>query len=64
VWRPVEAGIEAQAFHRLPDEAWDGFASEARGLGALLADREPAVYRRYDHWWSSLPQAEIRVLPG
>jgi hypothetical protein len=64
VWRPVEAGIEAQAFHRLPDEAWDGLASEARGLRALLADREPAVYRRYDHWWSSLPHAEIRVLPG
>jgi hypothetical protein len=64
VWRPVEDGIEATAFHRLPDEAWAGLAVEAKRLVALLADREPTVYRRYAHWWSTLPRAEVRVLPG
>jgi hypothetical protein len=64
VWRPVDAGIEATAFRRLPGEAWDGLAEEARELVSFLADREPFVYRRYAHWWSELPAAEIRVLPG
>jgi len=31
---------------------------------AFLADREPEVYRRYTHWWSKLPSAEARLLPG
>jgi Winged helix DNA-binding domain len=64
VWRPVDAGIEATAFRRLPAEAWGGLAEEARELVSFLADREPFVYRRYAHWWSELPAAEIRVLPG
>jgi hypothetical protein len=64
VWRAVEGGIEATAFHRLPEDAWEGFADEARGLVALLADRDPLVYRRYDHWWSKLPGGETRLLPG
>jgi hypothetical protein len=65
VWRPVEAGIEATAFHRLDDDAWAGLAAEARALVAFLAGREPAVYRRYGHWWDKgLPAAEVRVLPG
>jgi hypothetical protein len=64
VWRPVEGGIEATAFHRLPDEAWCGLAAEARGLVGLLADRERAVYRRYARWWTKLPpRGEVRVLP-
>jgi hypothetical protein len=63
VWRPVEGGIEATAFHDLPGEAWEGLAAEARALGALLADREPNVYSRYGHWWSKLPQAQVRTLP-
>lgn len=62
VWRRVEGGIEATAFHPLPRETWDGLADEARALMALLADREPEVYRRYNHWWSALPGAEVRVL--
>jgi len=57
-------GIEATAFHHLPDEVWEGLAAEARSLVAFLADREPKVYRRYDHWWSKLPSAEARLLPG
>ncbi len=64
VWRAVEGGIEATAFHRLPDEVWEGLAAEARSLVVFLADREPKVYRRYDHWWSKLPTAEARLLPG
>ncbi|HSJ19341.1 MAG TPA: winged helix DNA-binding domain-containing protein [Nocardioidaceae bacterium] len=64
VWRSVEDGIEATAFHPLPDEAWDGLADEAAALVKLLADRDPRVYRRYDNWWSKLSGAEVRVLPG
>jgi hypothetical protein len=64
VWRTVEGGIEATVFHALSDEAWEGFAAEARALVAFLADREPIVYRRYAHWWATLPSAEVRLLPG
>ncbi len=63
VWRPVEDGIEASAFHRLPDDAWAGLASEARALLRFVADREPRVYARYGHWWTGLPAADVRVLP-
>jgi hypothetical protein len=62
VWRAVEGGIEATAFRPLPDEAWDGLAGEARALVAFLADRDPAVYRRYGHWWAKLPPGETRLL--
>lgn len=62
VWRPVEDGIEATAFDTLAEEAWEGLESEARALVAFLADREPAVYRRYAHWWDGLPGAETRLL--
>jgi hypothetical protein len=64
VWRPVDDGIEATAFHRLSDGAWDGLAEEASSLVAFLADREPAVYARYQRWWNDLSGEEIRVLPG
>jgi hypothetical protein len=64
VWRPSNGGIEATAFHRLSDEAWGGLEAEARALVAFLAEREPAVYRRYAHWWATLPSAEVRRLPG
>jgi hypothetical protein len=62
LWRSVEHGIEATAFRRLPDEAWDDLEGEARTLIAFLADRDPQVYRRYARWWADLPSAEIRVL--
>jgi hypothetical protein len=64
VWRSVEGGIEATAFHPLPDDAWEGIAAEARSLVAFLADREPGVYRRYGHWWSKLPGGKVRLFPG
>ncbi|MFD4024970.1 winged helix DNA-binding domain-containing protein [Streptomyces sp. NPDC058576] len=64
VWRPVAGGVEASAFHPLPDEVWEGLAVEARSLVGFLAGREPEVYRRYGHWWSRLPGATVRLLPG
>ena len=65
VWRPVDGGIEATAFHRLDDGTWDGLAAEARALVAFLAGRDPKVYSRYAHWWNKrFPSAEIRVLRG
>jgi hypothetical protein len=62
VWRPVDGSIEVTAFHRLPDGDWDGLEAEARALLGFLANREPAVYRRYAHWWATLPSADVRVL--
>jgi len=64
VWRAVAEGIEATAFRRLPDEAWDGLTSEATSLLQLLAPREARVYSRYDHWWDKLPKGQTRLLPG
>jgi hypothetical protein len=64
VWRAAEGGIEVSAFHRLDDETWQQVAAEAAGLAVLLADRDPTVYRRYARWWSTLPSAEVRLLPG
>ena len=64
VWRTVEGGIEATAFHRLSTSDWKALAAEAAALVAFLADRDPTVYRRYAHWWAKLPSAEVRVLPG
>ncbi len=63
-WRPVEGGVEAAAFHPLTAGDWAGLAAEAASLGTLLADRDPRVYGRYDHWWAKgLPAAETRLLP-
>ena len=62
VWRAGADGVEAKAFHPLPDEAWEGLAAEAAGLTAFLAEREPAVYRRYGHWWNKIPEGEARRL--
>jgi len=64
VWRPAGDGIEATAFHELLERAWQGLADEARALVSFLAARDPAVYRRYAHWWKELPAAEVRVLPA
>jgi hypothetical protein len=69
VWRAVQDGIEATAFHALDRFAWEGLAAEARALVPFLADREPEVYGRYHHWWAKLagaelPDAETRLLPG
>ncbi|MGW7081332.1 winged helix DNA-binding domain-containing protein [Streptomyces sp. NPDC054866] len=66
VWRLLEDGIEATAFHPLPPAAWDELAKEAQSLTAFIGDREAAVYSRYHHWWAKLPgaeaEAEVRML--
>ena len=62
VWRPLDGGIEATAFHRLGDDDWDGLEAEARALVAFLGQRDAAVYRRYQRWWEQLPAADVRVL--
>ncbi|MFG2303625.1 winged helix DNA-binding domain-containing protein [Actinacidiphila glaucinigra] len=63
VWRAVDGGVELTAFRKLGKAAWDGLAEEAAGLRALLADRDPAVYRRYGHWWDKgLPGVESRIV--
>jgi len=65
VWRPVEGGIEATAFHKLPKAAWTGLATEAAAMVTFLAAREPTAYSRYAHWWTKgLPAADVRLLPG
>ena len=65
VWRPVEGGIEATAFQKVARAAWAGLADEAAALIGFLAERDPAVYRRYAHWWDKgLPGVETRMLPG
>ena len=62
VWRPADGGIEATAFLPLAEETWDALEAEAGALVAFLAGRDPAVYRRYAHWWDALPSVEVRVL--
>jgi hypothetical protein len=65
LWRPVEGGIEATAFGPLSDSAWEQIASETGLLVPFLADRDPAAYSRYGHWWDKLPAGlETRSIPG
>jgi hypothetical protein len=64
VWRTVDDGIEATAFHKLPAKVWKDLAVEARALTAFLAKRDPHPYSRYHHWWAKLPDCETRVLRG
>jgi hypothetical protein len=64
VWRPLDDGIQATSFRPLTDAEWAGLDTEARGMLAFLADREPAIYRRYAHWWETLPAGDVRVLGG
>ena len=62
VWRALDEGIEATAFHPFSDDTWDGLETEARSLMRLLAGRDPKVYGRFHHWWAKLPKAEVRLL--
>jgi hypothetical protein len=64
VWRGVDGGIEVSAFHDLPTATWEAVAAEAHGLAGLLAEREPRVYGRYDHWWPRLPHIKVRTFPA
>lgn len=62
VWRPVPGGIEATAFHRLPSSAWEGLTAEAAALRQLLAEREPLVFSRYGHWWTTITGVQTKLL--
>ncbi|MEU0092503.1 winged helix DNA-binding domain-containing protein [Kribbella sp. NPDC006257] len=62
VWRTVDDGIEATAFHKLPAKVWKELGVEARALTKFLAKRDPHPYSRYHHWWPKLPDYETRVL--
>jgi hypothetical protein len=62
VWRPLEDGIEASAFHRLDDDAWAGVEVEARALNAFLSTRDRRIYTRYNRWFEALRPAEVRIL--
>lgn len=65
VWRATRGGIELTAFRKLGKAAWDGLAEEAAKLLDLLADRDPAVYARYGHWWDKgFPGVESRFVKG
>ncbi|HEY1627621.1 MAG TPA: winged helix DNA-binding domain-containing protein [Streptosporangiaceae bacterium] len=64
VWRMTGGQVEATAFQPLAEQAWDGLAAEAGPLLALTADRDPALYSRFGHWWKKLPDGERRLLPG
>jgi Winged helix DNA-binding domain len=63
VWRVAGGQVEATAFGPLAEETWDGLAAEASALLRLIADRDPALYGRYGHWWKKLPDGEKRMLP-
>ncbi|MFD8077853.1 winged helix DNA-binding domain-containing protein [Streptomyces sp. NPDC059718] len=63
VWRATGDGLELTAFHKLGKAAWQGLVEEAAKLWTLLADRDPAVYRRYAHWWDKgFPGVESRFV--
>lgn len=65
VWRATGATLHLTAFRTLGKTAWQGLTEEAEELSALIAARDPAVYRRYGHWWDKgLPQAESRIIKG
>ncbi|MFJ9587852.1 winged helix DNA-binding domain-containing protein [Streptomyces acidicola] len=65
VWRAGDEGLELTAFHRLGKAAWQGLTEEAERLSALLALRDPAVYRRYGHWWDKgFPGVESTTVKG
>ncbi|MFI6930425.1 winged helix DNA-binding domain-containing protein [Streptomyces sp. NPDC050287] len=65
VWRAADGGLELTAFRKLGKVAWQGLTEEAEKLSALLADRDPAVYRRYGHWWDKgFPAVERKIVKG
>ncbi|MFB7241970.1 hypothetical protein CW362_06740 [Streptomyces populi] len=65
VWRAVNGGLELTAFRALDKAAWRGLTEEAEKLAAMLADRDPAPYSRYNHWWDKgIPGVETRTVKG
>ncbi|MEU0300282.1 crosslink repair DNA glycosylase YcaQ family protein [Streptomyces sp. NPDC006175] len=65
VWRAVGGGLELTAFRALGRAARQGLTEEAESLAALLADRDPAVYGRFGHWWDKgIAGAERLIVKG
>ncbi|NEC89052.1 winged helix DNA-binding domain-containing protein [Streptomyces sp. SID12501] len=65
VWRAADGGLELTTFRKLGKAEWQGLTEEAEKLSALLADRDPAVYRRYGHWWDKgFPGVESKMVKG
>lgn len=65
VWRAADGGLELTTFRKLGKAAWQGLTEEAEKLSVLLADRDPAVYRRYGHWWDKgFPGVESTIVKG
>lgn len=65
VWRATATGtIEGRALTTVDEQDWDGLATEAAALQALLADRDPEVFGRHRRWWDRLPDGETRTLAG
>lgn len=51
VWRTAGGRFEVATFHPLTAVEWDGVEAEARRIRSLLANRDPDLYRRTNHWW-------------
>ncbi|XES00259.1 hypothetical protein HEP87_58990 [Streptomyces sp. S1D4-11] len=68
VRRAADDGLEPTAFHKLGKAASQSLAEEAEEaerLSVLLADRDPAVYRRYGHWRDKgFPDVERAIVKG
>lgn len=62
VWRLTNRGVDALAFHHLPDRTWQALTREAATLTAFLAGRDPGPYRGSERWWADLPNREVRTL--
>lgn len=52
VWRTAGGRFEVATFRSLTDAEWVGVEVEARRVRTLLADRDPDLYGRTDHWWA------------
>jgi hypothetical protein len=54
----------APVLHAPTGEVWDGLEVGARGLQALLAERDPSAYGRCGRGWDQLAGVDTRLLPG
>jgi hypothetical protein len=55
VWRASTNAIEIRALEPLDDASLHALNEEAQDLRRLVADREPAVFSRFERWWDRLP---------
>lgn len=62
VWRTVDDGVEILPLQPFTAATWEALEVEAQSLARMLAERDPAVYRRSDHWWKHLPAEGRRVI--